>query len=375
MTWRRRILAVAPLLLVLACGGGDAPPPAQGLNACADTPCLERELAAIVGAADDPSAAVDGIVDAAYEDPGSALLANCHGIMHTVGREYAVRTQLRLAGLMDAMPRNNDPACAAGFAHGLVTGLAPEIERAGPDAAERACAEAGTRFQRYSCTHGFGHAFMRVYDGERGPALDLCRALGAATAPDCAQGVYHDYWFAVEGLDGTTAPPGAVTDPRALCAGEPDAFVPACWYRGFIEIYGDEHPTRSAQDIERFCADLGRVQRRACVTAAIVVGPADPREQLAICRTVRAADVASCIRGTKVQNLLTKPEAMQAVLIADCARFRASSTCYRLLGKALGVITDGRFEQTGCPRILRPAARKACVDGVRSMDGPLGTFS
>ena len=373
---------MAPLLLFLACGGGGAPsspsPAAPaGLDGCADNACLEHELAAIVGRSADPSAAVDGIVDAAYEDPGSALLANCHGIMHTVGREYAVDRKLRLASLMDAMPRNNDPACAAGFAHGLVTGLAPEIERAGPDAAEQACADAATRFQRYSCTHGFGHAFMRVYDNERKPALELCRALGASTAPDCAQGVYHDHWFAVEGLDGTTRPADAVTDPRALCAAEPDAFVPACWYRGFIETYGDEHPTRSAADIERFCADLDAVQRRACVTAAIVVGPADPRQQLAICRTVAAADTASCIRGTKVQNLLTKPPELHAVLIADCARFpgKASLTCYRLLGKALGVISNGRFEQTGCPRVLRPAAREACVQGVRSMDGPLGTFS
>ena len=63
---------------------------------------------------------------------------------------------------MDSLPRTNDPGCSAGYAHGLVTAVAPEIERAGPKVANRLCAESETRYQRYSCTHGFGHAFMRL---------------------------------------------------------------------------------------------------------------------------------------------------------------------------------------------------------------------
>ena len=138
------------------------------LNTCAGLvqdegrACYSRELAKIVNDAADPLAAVEGITSAAYADQTGFLLANCHGIMHTVAREYALRTHLTLAKLMDNLPRTNDPGCSAGYAHGLVTAVAPEIEKAGPTVANQLCAKSETRYQRYSCTHGFGHAFMRL---------------------------------------------------------------------------------------------------------------------------------------------------------------------------------------------------------------------
>ena len=58
--------------------------------------------------------------------------------MHTVAREYALRTHLTLAKLMDNLPATNDPGCSAGYAHGLVTAVAPEIEKAGPKVAHQA---------------------------------------------------------------------------------------------------------------------------------------------------------------------------------------------------------------------------------------------
>ena len=68
------------------------------LNTCAGLvqdegrACYARELAAIVDGAGDPLAAVEGITEAAYADQTGFLLANCHGIMHTVARKYALRT-------------------------------------------------------------------------------------------------------------------------------------------------------------------------------------------------------------------------------------------------------------------------------------------
>ena len=124
--------------------------------------CYSAELEKIVNDAADPLAAVEGITSAAYADQSGFLLANCHGIMHTVAREYALRTKLTLAKLMDNLPRTNDPGCSAGYAHGLVTAVAPEIEASGPTVANQLCAASETRYQRYSCTHGFGHAFMRL---------------------------------------------------------------------------------------------------------------------------------------------------------------------------------------------------------------------
>ena len=339
--------------------------------------CYSRELEKIVNDAADPLAAVEGITSAAYADQSGFLLANCHGIMHTVAREYALRTKLTLAELMDSLPRTNDPGCSAGYAHGLVTAVAPEIEASGPAVANELCAAAETRYQRYSCTHGFGHAFMRLSNDELVPSLEMCRQLGSAAAPDCSQGVYHDYWFAVNGIDDAQKPKNAVTEPRELCGAQPAEFVRPCWYRAFVETASGTR-TESAADLERLCGGLEGLQRLACVTGAMVIGPPDPRNQLAVCATLeRDADIAACIRGTKVQNLINYPEDMQVELIKGCGRFESSMalTCYRWLGKTLGVLSDGAIRTTGCRELSPAAARRACVAGVNSMDGPLVTFS
>jgi hypothetical protein len=353
------------------------------LNTCAGQvadegrSCYSRELAKIVDDAADPLAAVEGITAAAYADQTGFLLANCHGIMHTVAREYALRTHLTLAKLMDNLPQTNDPGCSAGYAHGLVTAVAPEIEREGPTVAIKLCASSETRYQRYSCTHGFGHAFMRLNNDKIAPALQMCEQLGSGAAPDCAQGVYHDYWFAVNGIDATTKPTEAVTEPRALCGAQPAAFVRPCWYRAFVETASGTR-TESAADVERLCGGLEGLQRQACVTGSIVIGPPDPRNQLAICDSLaRDVDIAACIRGTKVQNLIQYPDDMKVDLIKDCKIFNGSMalTCYRWLGKTLGVVSDGKLAEYGCPKLPSTAARRACAAGVKSMEGPLVTFS
>jgi hypothetical protein len=297
--------------------------------------------------------------------------------MHTVAREYALRTKLTLAKLMDSLPRTNDPGCSAGYAHGLVTAVAPEIEKAGPKTANRLCAESGTRYQRYSCTHGFGHAFMRLNADKIEPSLQMCRQLGTGAAPDCAQGIYHDYWFAVNGIDDTTRPETPVTDPRALCGAQPEEFVRPCWYRAFVETAAGTR-TESAAQIDEMCAGLKGLQRQACVTGAIVIGPPDPRNQLTICDSLEDdQDVAACIRGTKVQNLLNYDPELQVQLLQDCKQFAGAMalTCYRWLGKTLGVVSDGKIRTSGCPQLPTAAARRACEAGVDSMEGPLVTFS
>ena len=152
----------------------------------------------------DPRPVVDTIADMAWSQ-GGFLLENCHGVMHTVGRRYARRAGVTLANLMNYLPQSNDPGCPAGFAHGLVTAVGPDIDASDPRRAAAVCGDAGTRYQRYSCTHGMGHAFMRIYADELRPALGLCRALGPQAAPDCAQGAYHDYWFAAIGADDAEA--------------------------------------------------------------------------------------------------------------------------------------------------------------------------
>ena len=140
-------------------------------------------------------------------------------MMHTVGRAYARRHHVTLATMMDYLPQSNDPSCPAGFAHGLITGVAPQIDLANPKSSARVCTRTATRYERYSCVHGFGHAFMRLTGEQLKPSLAFCLRLGRSWGLDCAGGVFHDYWLAVKGYDNTVSPgPRPVTDPRKLCA-------------------------------------------------------------------------------------------------------------------------------------------------------------
>src|SRR4029434_2137908 len=118
---------------------------------------------------------------------------------------------------------------------------------------------------------------------------------------------------------------------------------------------------RSSSDIEAACSDLHELQREACMTAASVIRPPDPALPLRICAGLtRGADAESCIRGTKVQNLLGYPIASFVDLIGGCERFagEARAACDSWLGKALAVVTDGVFGQAGCPRLSARDARR-----------------
>ena len=370
--------------MLLARDGGDDRPATvaveldrcRGLLADATRECFTREFQRLVEGVDDPRPAVAAIERTARRD-GGFVLANCHGVMHTVGRTYALDEGLSLEDLQDVLPRSNDPGCSAGFAHGLVTGVAPSIDIRRPSRAADVCADAGTRYRRYSCVHGLGHAFMRIYGDRLPPALRLCRALGAGTSPDCAQGAYHDYWFAVAGADEASLPAGASTDPRVLCAGQPRAFVRPCWYRAFVDNRPEGIVVDSAVHLDVLCRDLAGLQREACITGAAVIGPADPEQQLELCAGLDATDAVACIRGTKAQNLLGATTDAYVRLLRRCDVFSAAvrTACYQWLGKAVNVLTDGAFAEEGCPALQAADARRACLAGARTWEDALVTFS
>jgi hypothetical protein len=339
--------------------------------------CYTSAYVRLVRGRRDPRPAVKAIADNAWKE-GASLLADCHGIMHTVGRTYATERHLTLGALMDYLPRSNDPGCTAGFAHGMISAMAPDIDPSRPGEAARVCGDARTRYQEYSCIHGFGHAFMRIYAERLVPALHLCALLGKRAAADCAQGAYHDYWFAVIGADDTSLQGEPVRDPRRLCGDAPARFVRPCWYRVWLENRTQDLQVGTPADIEALCSGLSGLQRSACVTAAALIGPADPAAQLALCaRMPAAADQASCARATKVQNLLGKPAAAFVPIVNGCSRFAAAAQapCYRWLGKAVAVLTDEEFARAGCPRLRGAAARRECAAGARTMNQALQTFS
>ena len=367
---------------MLVRGGGDEPPAAVDLDRCrgllaeATRDCFIGEFEQLVAGRDDPRPAVAAI-ERAVRREGGFVLSNCHGVMHTVGRTYAVEESLALGDLQDVLPRSNDPGCSAGFAHGLVTGVAPSIDVRRPQEAAGICADAGTRYRRYSCVHGLGHAFMRIYGDRLAPALRLCRGIGPL-APDCAQGAYHDYWFAVAGADDAALPPGAVTDVRTLCRAQPAAFVRPCWYRAFVDDRPKGIVVDSAVHLDVLCDGLEGLQREACITGAAVIGPADPEAQLRLCADLEhESDAIACIRGTKAQNLLGAGTETYVGLLGGCEGFpgRVRAACYRWLGKAVAVLTDGAFERQGCPALQAPDARRLCAAGAGEREGALVTFS
>jgi hypothetical protein len=375
-------ISVAAVIAAVLWISPSSPPPAPAgtLADCARQPgraamrgCYSRAMLREVSATSRPTRVLARIsfqVNRIGEYPAR----NCHVLMHTVGRRYARLRDVTLATLMDYLPQSNDAGCAAGFAHGMITAIAPQILRAGPAATEAICDQATTRYLRYSCTHGIGHAYMRFYDEALAPSLRLCRALGRNAAADCAQGVYHDYWLAIAGSDDTTRPPHATSSVRALCGRQPSDFVLACWYRAFIESRPTGYQTKTADDLTRICRGVGGLQREGCITAASVIGSPNPLRQMRVCADLPDRDATACLHGVKVQNLLDTPAANQLLVIDRCRLFagRVATGCYEWLGKVLDVITNGSFSRDGCAKVAEP---QACLRGARSYNGPLVTFS
>ena len=337
--------------------------------------CLSDQALALVVKTHNPARELPRI-DRYAHSVGGFLDANCHILMHPVGRRYARRVHLTLDRLRNYLPRTNDPGCSAGFAHGLIMELGPQIVRMGPQGAAAACRRASTRYQRYSCVHGLGHAYMRLFSEIVAPAIAACSALGPTDAADCAQGAFHDYWIAVAGLDQTRRPADTTTSPRKLCSAQHAQFVRACWYRAWLERPPRRVP-RSGAALVALCRGLSGLQQQACVTGASVVVSPDPFTQLAVCKQLRGADAGACVRGIRVPALLAQPLRDQVRLIRGCAGIdhAAQHACYAWLGTALNVVRNGGFADKGCGELMYEKTRAACAAGARSYDDALQTFS
>lgn len=336
--------------------------------------CYQRKLLALIEASRDPATALPQ-VDLYAHSVGGVLDQECHILMHWVGRQYGVDEHVGFAGLQDLLPRSNDAGCSAGFGHGLISSLGKDLLDHGPKGALAACRAAATRYQRYSCIHGLGHAYMRAYDETLEPTLAACKALGAGNAADCAAGAFHDYWLALQGADQAKYPGQPISLPRALCARQPTWAVRGCWYRALLEHPPTKIPDR-ARDLPSLCTRLAGLQRAGCVTGAMVVWSNDPYLQLAGCASMAAVvDAVACVRGVKGQALAGRPTVDLVRLVTGCAAFAqaAREPCARWLGTELQIVTDGTFAAAGCPAAGALAA--ACVAGAHASEGALETFS
>jgi len=335
--------------------------------------CYVQRLLADVEKSKDPAHELPRIDKKVHAGHGY-LEVNCHMMMHVVGRMYARRHHITLANLQRYLPRSNDPGCSAGFGMGMVMTLGAQIGELGPNGAVQLCLRAPTRFRSYTCIHTLGHAYMRLYHGQLGFAVKACSALPSQDAPDCAQGAYHDYWLGVAGRDSAQRRRGEVTSARKLCARAVAAYVRPCWYRYFLEVPPKKLPVNAAS-VRGLCTGLRGGQRAGCIGAASLVTSPDPFRQLAICARLHSVDAASCVYGVNVQNLATAPGARRVLLIERCGRLvsQAQSPCYRWLGTALAVVTNGRFAERGCPYISH--GKGACLAGAKRMNRALVTFS
>jgi len=338
------------------------------------TRCYVRGLLAEVERSGDPANELPRI-DAKARATGGVLATGCHGFMHEVGRAFANRHHITLATLQRYVPRSNDPGCSAGFGMGLVMHFGTKLV-VDPPSALAMCTRLPTRFRRYTCVHGLGHAFMRGYHGQLRAAVSACRMLGARNAPDCSQGAFHDYWVSLRGADGTTRPENAELSPRALCDGRL-TFVRACWYRYFWE----REPSRRlmhASEIPPLCKGLTSWQRAGCVAGAslLIARERQPVDHAENCSVLGPTDALNCLRGVVVPAVSSTP-ADQIRLIRTCTQMprAAIAGCQSWFGRTLTIVTDGRFARTGCPRLATAGARAACRRGAAAIEQPLQTFS
>lgn len=365
----KRSFFLAVLATAICAGGASGAPAKPWLWQCtqihnveAQYRCYVRLLRQDVELSGNPARELPRI-DRRVRQVGGPVEAGCHVLMHQVGREFARDHRVTLATLQRYVPESNDPNCSAGFGMGLVMYLGPQILRSGGSAGVAACARLPTRYREYTCVHGLGHALLRAYHGALGEAVASCRKLRARYAPDCAQGVFHDYWISLRGADGTSRPRKALGSPRAICDGR-FTYVRPCWYRYFLEQAGGV-PIRDAADLRRTCRGLDSLQRGACISGATLAISGDPFEQMRVCLRLAPADSAACVRGVADQALAGRP-ARQLALIRMCR----TQDCYRWIGRTLSVVTNGSFR---CDVLTH--GRRACVQGAAEMRDALVTFS
>ena len=335
LAWLLAVAALALPAVAAAAGGpggpvsgyGPLPRESRALGYCtvfaASTAryrsCLVDHAVQLVLSTHDPADELPRI-DLYAHSVGGWLQGNCHVLMHAVGRRYARAAHVTLSNLLDYLPKSNDPGCSAGFAHGMLMQLGPQIVKLGPRGAADDCNRAPTRYQRYSCIHGLGHAYARLFDDTLAPALDACRQLGARNAPDCAQGVFHDYWIAVSGLDATHKPRAPITSPRAFCTSQPRQFARPCWYRAFLER-PPAHGVGSAEAITALCRGLAGLEQLACVTGASLIRSEDPTVQMRTCARLPGAMGAACARGVRIPAVALSGHSAQLGLIRGSAAF------------------------------------------------------
>lgn len=233
----------------------------------------------------------------------------CHTAMHTTGRWFAAKEKVTLTTLQNYIPRSDNSNCSAGFTHGMISVIGVNPDNAKP--LLLSCAREQTRARRTFCSHGLGHAFRRNYldDDDLAKTIAACDRLGPTAASDCAQGAYHDYLFAVAGIDDTKK---LVKVDRLLqrrgplaaaeiCHSQPQRYQSECWFRVFY-FYRSSFPVDGVKSLSQFCLKQAPRSSSACFAAGIATF-VESYDYVTECQGLRGERAEDCFSGIYLKSL------------------------------------------------------------------------
>lgn len=298
-------IALIALALLLLIGSGSSSSSATvDLSRCQQELSVNQAINCIADATSDkldrPGASPVSLMpalDRQVEKSDQETVQFCHSAMHTVGRRFAKQNNVTLANLQNYLPRSDSFNCAAGFAHGMVSVIGVNPNNA--NQLIQVCAREPTRVRQVACTHGIGHAFRRSFNGLNGikQTIAACKRLGFPVAIDCAQGAYHDYIFAFEGIDGTTKPAN-LNQIEQICRNKPRDYISACWYRLFT-YYPKQLNVGSPERLQQFCRRQDSA--RQCFSAGVAAFTIPP-VMVESCRRFKGQTAADCFAAIELKG-------------------------------------------------------------------------
>lgn len=383
----RRLLAIAVLAcLALGAGfgastfGGErraapaaaAASPAQRIGDCATIGDPANQDACYSAVAlemlqRDGNAGLDQLERIAQND--GRLGGRCHLLMHRVAAEYGRSEGITAANVGRYLPDSSSVNCPAGLTHGLMLHALEGATAATVAGVVPACTAEPSRIKQVNCIHGLGHSFMRSEESATATALALCDGLGGQHAPDCAPGVFHDYFLGMVGDDDAVRPAdGGEWDPKLLCGERPARFVRACWLRAvqFGRDFVAAPIVNLPAEVRVECGGLDRVQRDGCVAA---LGFATEGAALDSCFLLSSTDSRSCLLGMNAD-----PRG-EGVLEGCGARpVRVQDLCFSWFGRLHAIFAEDRTDRSFCTALASASGRASCLRGAADADQPLGVL-
>lgn len=326
--------------------------------------CLMTEMGRTIDR-DGPAAVIE--LDT-FANTARDLGAECHVMMHTVSMEYAQRRSLTPRTVATHFPDSSDTNCAAGFTHGLLTGVVDKVQTGGDArAAQAACTRIGQRMAQKNCLHGLGHSFLRARKGDADAAMRLCAALGPQGL-ECAPGALHEIGFGKESQVG--AHRTNIDSMRDYCMSRvPDQFLDSCWLRALqFEPIKVAKGADSVKAMHEFCSGLEARHVSPCITGAAFTALSEAKQPtIAVrCSVVPPGLYNACVKS----RVFGARSSEEGFMVCDRASSEHRASCIEQVAHGLAVMHDGRVDCTVVPASFR----QACDRGSSRVDEPIGVI-